>query len=46
MRKILVNDKLREFIEPNQFMVQRYDENMREGNTECFGLRQTGEPLG
>lgn len=28
--KILVNDILREFIEPKEFMVQRYDENMKE----------------
>lgn len=42
MRKILVNDVLREFTEPKEFFVRRYDENMKEGNTECSGLRQTG----
>jgi len=42
MKKILVNDGLREFLDPKEFFVKRYDENMREGNTECFGLRQTG----
>ena len=25
-----------------EFFVKRYDENMKEGKTECFGLRQTG----
>ena len=42
MKKILVNDGLREFLDPKEFFVKRYDENMKEGNTECFGLRQTG----
>ena len=42
MKKILVNDVLREFIDPKEFFVKRYDENMKEGKTECFGLRQTG----
>ena len=40
--KILVNDSLREFFDPDEFFVRRYDENMKEGNTECCGLRQTG----
>lgn len=42
MKKILVNDMLREFVDPKEFFVRRYDENMRNGKTECFGLRQTG----
>jgi hypothetical protein len=42
MKKILVNDVLREFLDPKEFFVKRYDENMKEGNTDCFGLRQTG----
>lgn len=42
MKKIIVNDQLREFVDPDSYLIQKYDENLKARNTECCGLRQTG----
>lgn len=40
--KILTRGYLVPLNDPNVYFARRYDENMRDGNMECGGLRQSG----